>query len=210
MARTLETTVYQYVELTPEAQAKARAWFRRLESQDFNVEYVLEDADRMAGILGIAIDRRTVKLYGGGTRQEPDIAWSGFYSQGDGASFIGTYAYKPGALKAITAEAPTDERLHAIAKGLQDVQARHAYRVTAGIGRSSHQSVHEHSVSIDVEYADGADVEAVQEALRDFMRWIYRQLEQEYEYRLSDDVIAETIEANEYEFTVEGGRCVRV
>lgn len=36
------------------------------------------------------------------------------------------------------------------------------------------------------------------------MRWIYRSLEAEYEYRQSDAVVDEDIRANEYEFT-EGG-----
>jgi len=42
------------------------------------------------------------------------------------------------------------------------------------------------------------------EYLRDFMNWIYRALENEHDYQNSDDVIIETIEANEYEFDREG------
>jgi len=38
------------------------------------------------------------------------------------------------------------------------------------------------------------------------MRWIYRQLEAEYTYRMSDEAIDEDIEANDYLFTVEGSR----
>ena len=43
-------------------------------------------------------------------------------------------------------------------------------------------------------------------ALRAFADWIYRQLETEYNYQNSDEQVAETIKANEYEFTVEGER----
>ena len=42
--------------------------------------------------------------------------------------------------------------------------------------------------------------------LRAFADWIYLQLQNEYEYQNSDEQVAETIEANEYEFTVDGKR----
>ena len=48
--------------------------------------------------------------------------------------------------------------------------------------------------------------EAVTEALRDLARWLYRQLEREYEYLTSDAVVDEAIIANEYTFTPGGRR----
>ena len=47
--------------------------------------------------------------------------------------------------------------------------------------------------------------EGVIEALRDLARWLYRQLEREYDYLSSDDVVDEAIIANGYTFT-EGGQ----
>ena len=44
------------------------------------------------------------------------------------------------------------------------------------------------------------------EALRDLARWLYRQLESEYDYLSSDEVVDETIAANEYTFTARGRR----
>ena len=52
--------------------------------------------------------------------------------------------------------------------------------------------------------ADAED--AVIEALRDLARWLYRQLELEYEYQTSDDQVDEAIRANEYTFTEAGRR----
>ena len=47
------------------------------------------------------------------------------------------------------------------------------------------------------------------ELLRDFMNWIYQQLENEHDYLLSDEYVDDTIRANEYEFTENGKRaCV--
>lgn len=48
--------------------------------------------------------------------------------------------------------------------------------------------------------------EAVVEALRDLARWLYRQLEREYGYLSSDEVVDETIIANSYTFTEAGQR----
>ena len=39
---------------------------------------------------------------------------------------------------------------------------------------------------------------------RSFMRWIYKRLEEAYEDSVSDEVVAENIIANGYEFTVDG------
>jgi hypothetical protein len=52
--------------------------------------------------------------------------------------------------------------------------------------------------------ADAED--AVIEALRGLARWLYRQLEREYEYQTSDAVIDEAIAANAYTFTDTGRR----
>lgn len=48
--------------------------------------------------------------------------------------------------------------------------------------------------------------ETVIEALRDLARWLYRQLEAEYEYLASDAAVDEAIAASEYTFTDYGRR----
>ena len=44
--------------------------------------------------------------------------------------------------------------------------------------------------------------------MRDFARWIYRGLEAEYDYRLSDENIDERIGDGEYQFDAETGKVV--
>ena len=48
--------------------------------------------------------------------------------------------------------------------------------------------------------------ETVTEALRDLARWLYRQLEAEYDHLISDETIEEGIIVNEYTFTESGRR----
>ncbi len=130
-----------------------------------------------------------------------------FASQGDGACFEGSYSYRKGASRAIRAYAPRDQRLAAIADQLQQTQRRNLYALEA---RVTHRGRYydEYSVEISVERnsdrfqpptADAED--CVSEALRDLARWLYRQLEQEYDHQTSNEVVDEGIIANGYTFT---------
>ena len=52
--------------------------------------------------------------------------------------------------------------------------------------------------------ADAED--EIGEALRDLARWLYRQLEREFDYLNSDEAVDEVILANGYGFTEAGDR----
>lgn len=205
-----EKTVYTFAELSDHAKEKARDWWRECENYDLDLSGVLDEVPTIAGFMGIDIATRTVKLMGGGTRQEPVIYWSGFSSQGDGACFEGTYSYRPGSVKDVTEYAPQDAELKRIVIGLRDIQRKYFYRLGASITHRGTYS-HSRSVSIDVEYQGGDsrtvnqdDEETLSEYLRDLMDWVYDSLEQEYEYRMSDEQVDDAITMNEYEFDEEG------
>jgi len=140
---------------------------------------------------------------------EPKVYWSGFCSQGDGACFEGDYRYKPGAANAIRAEAPQDITLHGIADRLQAIQKRHFYRLRATCRHSGHY-YHSGCMAVDVvdsanEYRDVSTAERdIRDELHAFADWIYRNLEREWDYQNSDEMIGEMLLANEYEFTAEG------
>ncbi len=203
-----ERTIYTFDELSDDAKERARDWWRELEAQDFESDYIFEDAERVAKILGIDIEQNPVKLYGGGTSYKPTIYYSGFCSQGDGACFVGHYSYAKDSRKAIREYAPQDETLHRIADDLFDVQRKNFYRIEA---RAKHRGHYYHTgcMSIDVynEHAPDANAQdAIAQSLRDFADWIYKTLEAEYNYRMSDESVDESIKCNEYEFTEDGAR----
>ena len=107
--RVVETNVFQYDELDDRAKERAREWYSRHVFEDScDWEFVYEDAAEVADILGIDLRQRRVQLMGGGHRYEPSIYFSGFWSQGDGACFEGTYRYAKGATKKIREYAPQD------------------------------------------------------------------------------------------------------
>jgi len=210
MSRVIEKTLYQFDELSPAAKEVARDWFRGCIESDELTDY--DDWQRVADILGVTFARKEVRLIGGATRSDPEIYWSGFASQGDGACYCGTYAYALKARAKIRAYAPQDEKLHAIADALVAVQKRNGYRLRATIGSGSGRYTHSGMMEFDVYREVGeqapseADERAVIKALRSFADWIYRQIEARNDYLTSEESVDESIRANEYEFDADGSR----
>lgn len=204
---TITKTVYTFAELSDAAKEKARNWWRTAESQDWHgAESVIEDAERVAEILGIEFDTQSVKLMGGGTRKDSLVYWSGFSSQGDGACFAGWYAYAKGCARKIREYAPQDETLHAIADELARLQRRAFYGLTARMRHRGHY-YHSGCMAVEVEYSRALpeDLESgIADQMRAFADWIYRQLEKEYEYMMSDESAEESIACNGCEFDESG------
>jgi len=194
--RTIETKVYPFDELSKEAQQKA------IENlYDINIQFhdwwdhTCEDAKEIGKLMGIDIE---------------NIYFSGFSSQGDGACFEGSYTYEKGSAQSVKGYAPKDKELHRIALELSKLQKKNFYQLGARVKQSGH-SMHENCTDIQVwsdnEAMGGANDDAyygLKELLRDYMKWIYSQLEKQHDYLVSDEAIKETIEANEYEFTEDG------
>ena len=212
MPRIVKTTVYELKELSEAARERARAWYREsCLDWDWH-EYVYEDFETVCELLGVTLRTSSIRLMGGGTRQTPRVYFRGFWSQGDGASFEAVYRYAQGASAAVRAHAPKDIELHMIADVLADIQRRNFFQLIGDI-RQRGPYCHEYTMAIDVErdsptWQDETDDarEAIVEAMRDLARWLYRQLEREYRYLSSDEVVDETIAANECTFTADGLR----
>jgi len=218
MAQLKSKWVYKYHELSDAAKQKAIDWYRAACAGDmYYSEYVLEDAARMAFLLGIELSTHTIPLMSGETRQEPIIYFSGFASQGDGACFEGEYSYKKGAIKAITDETGgTDSELIRIATELQEVQKEFFYSLNATMRHSSNHYYHSGCMTVETDLSDSVDLwgnrdledaaESVGQLMRDFADWIYKRLEDAYDYENSDEQIIESIIANAYEFDDTGER----
>jgi hypothetical protein len=205
--RTVEETVYKFSELSDAAKEVARNWWRECSSSDDWWDFVYDDAAQIAELMGIDLRTRPVKLMGGGVRYEPNIWFSGFCSQGDGACFEGDYSYRKGSVKAVKRHAPQDQELHAIVEGLYEIQKRNFYRVACTVQHRGHYS-HSGCTEFDFDRSDcevsSDDRDEVRKYLRRFMDWIYEQLETEHDWLNSDEQVDESIIANEYEFTESG------
>lgn len=187
--RIKETELYKFDELDTDIQAKVLDSMRDWNVQDsYWHESVIDDAKACGAILGI---------------EAREIYFSGFSSQGDGASFVGSYSYAKGSVMAITEHAPQDAELLRIARELVRMQAPTFFTTSATVTHRGHyycMDIEPHSEAGTLDY------DALTEALRDFARWVYANLEREYTYQTSDEVVRESIIANELEFTKDGER----
>lgn len=186
--------IYEFEELEEKAKEKARADQREFCLHFDWWDYVYDWAREAGGMMGINIK---------------DIYFSGFYSQGDGACFVGDYEYKKGWKKSIVSNY-RDEELVKIGESLQAIQKNYFYKINATITSNFYSRYsHEKSVNIDCYVDDEThlrpeDDEDIQECLRNFMRWIYSKLENEYVYLNSDESIDEHIIMNGYLYNKGG------
>lgn len=209
MPTIIETTIFTFDELSDAAKECAREWYR-----NGNLDYdwwdcTYEDFSTICEILGVELATHPVRLMGGGTRQKPCIQFRGFWSQGDGASFEGRLTYAKGCVAKIKAYAPKDAELHDIAVRVNAIQRRNFYQLYAHIAQRG-PYCHEMTMQFDArrDYAEAtADAEdIIAGAMRDLARWLYARLETDYEFLNSDEMVEESITANAYTFTCNGGR----
>ena len=176
--RTIETTAYKFNELSESAQQSAH---EKYGFDDVDLSLTVSCFTELLEKIGFS----NIKIY-----------YSGFWSQGDGASFTGQYTYKKGFLKAVKRDWGNTE-LHAILDQLQAVQKDDNYTLTSDIYQRGHY-VHENTMY------DNHDNDLLDNVWRSLAQWMYSTLEKAYEYQISFEVFSETAEANAWEFTENG------
>ena len=230
--RIKQTKVYQYDELSDKAKEKARDWYREGNCEDsYWSESVIDDAATVAGFLGLDINQEAYKTIGGETRHKPAVYFSGFWSQGDGACVEGTWRasdVKVDKLKEHAPQdkehAPQDKELHRIVEGLAEIAREYpdGYFKVTHRGHYSHSGCTAFDIELPCEAFDEAEYDSPEhkrldkkisqdqdtliKLARDFMDWIYKQLEKEWDYQNSDAQVEESIRCNEYEFLKDGTR----
>lgn len=155
---------------------------------DYTIEYF---ADSMY-MLGVDID------------PQKDVRYSGFYSQGDGASFKGIVNFSNCNIGQFEKCFPTDEAMLELAKRWEKVAAQ-LQEVELKLGFIGHRYCHENTMTVDAWYAEDEQWLKVDELedevisiLRGFAKQLYKQLEDEYNYALAyetatryDELVAE-------------------
>lgn len=186
---------YTFDELDDAAKNKAREWWLGAGLDHGWWDGVYETATTAGKCLGIDVE---------------NIQFKGFWSQGDGACFKGSYTYKKGwraALKAEFGPGDTLVALERIGEALQDIQRPVFYKLEATM-TPHHRNmltcvdVDDYGLT-DRQWAMRREAD-VRDEMRSFAHWIYKSLEQEYDYLTSDGAVDESIEANGYLFTEEG------
>lgn len=224
--KAIHINAFEFDELSDAAKQKARDWFREGNMDDnYWCESTIDEAVEQGQFLGINFDLRERRnMEGKPMPGAPKIWWSGFSSQGDGACFEGTWrAHQVKADKVADGwgEDPATTEIKRIAAEFDRIAKAYPYS-SFHVIHSGHYS-HKYCTDFDINLLEddegdelteashaayNQEYEALKEVARDFMEWIYRQLEKEYEYRNSDECVDEDIRANGYLFTEEGKRSV--
>lgn len=189
--KTTTITSYNYNELSKEAREKARELCR-----DINVGY--------DGWADFIIDEYKEKLDNLGY-DNTKIYYDGFYSQGDGACFMAdvniekwilTHKVKTRFKKLL------DELKRGIWANIVITHSSNYYYATSTNVNS------EASIDMSDKAYKQLDevVEWVKEEREKMGNELYRELEKEYYYLISDEAVSETIRVNEYQFTKNGDR----
>ena len=212
MPRTVETVVYELEEL-PERRGRAPApGIARPASNTSGTTPCSRTSRRSAGYSASRSGPAPSSSWAGGRGRIPTCFFAVSPRKATARAFEGAYSHARGAARAIRAHAPKDEELHRIATSCRRSRSATFFQLHGTI-RTRGNYCHEHSMAIEVErdsptwqpMTDGAE-DTVIEALRDLARWLYRQLEREYDYLTSDDAVDESIAVNQYTFTAQGRR----
>lgn len=188
--------LYKFDELSVAAQKFALRVAETAEMEDQWWDGNYEDFKMIGPHLGVE--------FKSSQRRDAHIFFRGFSSQGDGACFEGDWRAKDVDAAALRDHAPIDEELHRIVDILD--KAKKLYPDLSYSIEHRDRYYHEHSVDFnetsnypdDLPEAEMAAMDKimaeVREALRDFMRWMYRQLEKTNDYLHSEEYIKERLQ----------------
>lgn len=216
MPRVIEQLVYKYNELSERAKENVHTWYREHCMNHDWYEYTIDDLKSQGVEKGFDVD---------------DISFSGFYSYSDWASWSGSIRIVDFLDAHLTPERPDYARYLILRDLLDDDWVQHRVSVSNN-RRHGHVTyvdgpddytyrAEEHDLlthgmfkganvcnigkEIDIDDLLSSLTEWMQEEANDFVRQCFKQLQEEYEWLVSPEQIAETCEANEWEFTEGGG-----
>lgn len=190
--RIKEIQAYKFNELDEKIQDKMIEKFYDINLYDDCMEFTLDELKEALDMIGV---------------YNADIKYSGFSSQGDGLSFTGVYKYMKGGKEKLKTEFPwIYEKIESDLVALQKIQSKYFYRITGEIIRTAYHYSHEHTVKFSQEFYFDFDIkDELTDIFRSIMQSFYSILESEYDYLTSKEAIIESIEANGYEFDINGG-----
>jgi hypothetical protein len=193
--RTIQKDIYRFSELTKTAQDNAIKHTRNDEyylSHEWYL-FVNEDFKAILDLIG---------FYNIETR------FSGFQSQGDGASFKAGYSNNKYITKKIKNYVLADNELNQIISNFQDIKKslkNNAKDLEFEIRFNSHHYCHSNTMSISgISYFAKDFEDDILQLCKDLANWYYKKLDDEYEFLNSDKEVAEHLICSEYEFEING------
>jgi hypothetical protein len=191
-----EYAVFDFEELGEEARQKAIDTHRNFLQEVIDLDCETGEFKRLLEMYGFS----DVKVY-----------YSGFWSQGDGASFTGRYRYKAGALKAIKAEF-TGTWFRDVIEYLELLDGINKKCFYSLLYRIDSNSRYCHANTMQVNYLEDCrgdrDFSKHEDDITEYVRGIanefYYLLEKSYNSQFTDEAVIESIKCNDYEFYENG------
>ena len=142
-----------------------------------------------------------------------EISFSGFWCQGDGASFTGKYSHIPGQSMPINLNSPA---LYNLVATIQEIGANHEFYLS--VFRNSYRYSHKNTDSIgepeflarngEILYFNPEHiVDTIESDCKDIMQDIYKYLEEAYMEYTSENSVYEALLTNDYYFNSKGEIC---
>ncbi|CAN5497299.1 hypothetical protein BH09BAC6_BH09BAC6_16240 [soil metagenome] len=207
--KTITLKLYNFKELTKEAKEKALTTYRDLNIDFYWWDNEYEDFIELVSYLGITIDKDSIKF-------------SGFYSQGDGSAFSAKVNFAK-LFNAIANQSWKDYAPHQdFPFQLPSIDRRVLALVNNGILPNEPQIIaryRHYDIAVDLGISvineNGRNHNLLFEELDNLETWLrdlakhlnqylYKSLENQYEFMISDTAVIETMLANEYLFTTDG------
>ena len=206
---TIEKRIGSFSELSPELQTKVIEKFR-YDWDDFDPDFIIEGFCNAMEEIGVDISPK-------------NVYFSGFYSQGDGSCFSGKVVnfvnYISDVVNNYKQLFQSEKEFNAFKRWCDhvyndcdydiEIAASDRYftiRVNTDITTELYRLDHVKRRSEEQEdrFIRILDYIIEEKAIEDNAK-LYKALENEYEYRMSDGYIKDMIEANEYEFNLDTG-----
>ena len=191
MPKIIEKLAYEYNELSDKVKQKLKD--RYCEGCTDMLYFEVESLETILEEMGFS---------------NPKIAYSGFWSQGDGASFTcDNWQYKKGMLANIKQNYPTWTSLHLIAKELQSLSKKTGYTLEFSVYRTNHRYCHENTVECGFGYNeyDEKIQDYVGDVVKKLCKTLYDSIKKSYYDATSDEAIEDFYTSNEYLFDEKGG-----
>ena len=187
--------VYSFEELSKTAQNNAIEHTRRSDSYLDYDWYSFADED-------FKVILEVIGFYNIETR------FSGFCSQGDGASFKARYSNEKYIAKKVKSCVLVDDELSQMVSNLQYIKkslGNKAKDLEFSIYFGDSMYSHSNTMNMDniSEFAEDFEDDILQ-FCKDLANWYYKKLDDEYEFLNSDEAVAEHLICNEYEFDING------
>lgn len=185
--KTKTYTTYKFNELPAEAKAKVLKNNHDINTEENWYEYYFDEVHERLEDLGY---------------NNVDISFSGFWSQGDGASFTADID--------LIKWLKEHKRLSYYKKLIKDIDSENIY---GNIKRIDNYYSHYNTCNTSIYGSYLTDekfklvdqlMEEIESERRQLCKEIYKQLEKAYDYLTSEEAIIETLEANDYDFTLDG------